>query len=173
MVISGCEASAPASDFTLEPGTSHAQSLLPMPLKSEPGLVPGILLSDLSIVENGTGKRTIVGCFDQMAFPKFPATYGPIWITAWITNLVGTLAEMELTCRDQEKSGHVLHSANVKIQFQSETPFDTTSTIAFSTPIKQITFPGKGIYTVMVLLNGEEAGHRDFNVLEPQPKPNP
>ncbi|HEX7516511.1 MAG TPA: hypothetical protein VF345_04415, partial [Chthoniobacterales bacterium] len=92
------------------------------------------------------------------------------WVTAWIANLVGTLSEMELTCRIQEKSGHVIFSSATKIQFPNEASFDNTTTMAFSTPIEGIAFPRNGIYTIVVLINGEEAGKRDFNVREDPPK---
>jgi hypothetical protein len=38
--------------------------------------------------------------------------------------------------------------------------------MAFSVPVPLITFPTPGTYTVLVLLNGEEAGKRDINVLQ-------
>ena len=57
MEIRGCQEIAGATHFPLEAGTGHAQTLSPMPLKSEPGVIPGILLSDLSIVEHGNTKE--------------------------------------------------------------------------------------------------------------------
>jgi hypothetical protein len=163
----------PKAHFPLEAGINPAQSSLPMPLKSEPVAISAILLSDSSIVEQGTQKRSVIGCFEQISLPKLPSPYGRFWVTAWISNIVGTLSEMTLTTRIQEKSGHVVFSSGTKIQFPRETSFDNTVTLAFSTPIDGITFPRTGIYTIVVLLNGEEVGKRDFNVLEQQPNPNP
>lgn len=141
-----------------------------MPLKSEPAVVPGILMSDLSIVEHGTQKRSIVGCFDQFIFPQFPVTLGRFWVTAWISNLAGTLTALELTCRIQKKA-HVVFSSSTNMQFPQETALDPTNTLALSTPVDGIVFPGAGVYTIILLLNDDEVGKRDFHVKQaPQPQ---
>ena len=142
-----------------------------MALKSEPSVIYAILMSDVSLVEQGTQKRSLVGCFDQILVPSFPGRYSGFWVTAWIANIVGTLTEMELTCRIQEKSGgHVVFSSSTKVEFQGEHAFNNTNTIAFNTAVQNIVFPRGGIYTIVILLNGEETGVRDFNVITP-PKP--
>jgi hypothetical protein len=138
---------------------------IPMALKSEPTVISGILMSDLSTIEQGTQKRSVIGCFDQFVFPQFPVQIGRFWITGWFTNLAGTLSQMELTTRIQEKgSGHVVFSSSTNVQFPSETPFDQENTLALSTPIVGIVFQKAGIYTIVLLLNGEEVGKRDFHV---------
>ena len=145
----------------------------PMPLESEPTIVPGILLSDLAIVEIGTGKRSVIGSFDQFAFPQFPATYGRFFVTAWIANVAGTFSELELTCRVEEKgSAHVVFSISTNLKFPAETTFDRSVIMALSTPVAGIVFPKPGLYTIVLLLNGEEVGKRDFNVAQ-APKPSP
>jgi hypothetical protein len=143
-----------------------------MPLKSEPAVISAILLSDVSIIELGSQKRSVIGCFDQILVPKFPGGFPRFWITTWISNIVGTLSEMEVTCRLQDKSGHAVYSTTTKAQFPAETAFDNTATIGFSTPIENIVFARPGVYTIVILLNGEETGKRDFNVKEEPPKAN-
>ena len=144
---------------------SSLLKFLSMALKSEPVVIPGILMSDLSIIEHGTSKRSVVGIFDQFAFSQFPITIARFWITAWITNLAGTLSEMELTTRIQEKgSAHVVFSSSTNVQFPSETALDPTNTSALSTPVIGITFQKPGIYTIVLLLNGDEIGKRDIHV---------
>jgi hypothetical protein len=146
-----------------------------MPLKSEPSVVPGILLSDVSIVEAGSNKRSIVGCFDQFEFPQFPAVYGRFFVTAWISNMVGTLSELELTCRLEAKgSGHVVFSNSIHVPFPAEQTFDGTNTAATSMAIQGVVFQKPGTYTLVLLLNGATAGERDFIVrLVQQPPPTP
>ena len=130
-----------------------------MPLKSEPTIVPGILLSDLSIVEGGTNKRTIVGSFDQFAFPQFPATYGRFFVTAWIANLAGTVSQLELTLRVEEKgSAHVMFSTSTKLNFPSPQTFDQTTVMALAVPVMGVVFQRPGLYTIVLLVDGEEAG---------------
>lgn len=136
-----------------------------MAIQSEPAVISGILMSDVSIVEQGTGKRSIIGCFEQFVFPQFPVQIGRFWITAWITNLAGALSEMELTARIEEKgSAHVVFSRSTTVQFPAETPLDPTNTMALSTPVAGIVFPKPGVYTILLLLNGEEVGKRDVQV---------
>ena len=143
-----------------------------MPLKSEPTIVPGILLSDLSIVEGGTNKRTIVCSFDQFAFPQFPATYGRFFVTAWIANLAGTVSQLELTLRVEEKgSAHVMFSTSTKLNFPSPQTFDQTTVMALAVPVMGVVFQRPGLYTIVLLVDGEEAGRCDFNVISAAPNP--
>jgi hypothetical protein len=136
-----------------------------MPLQSEPTVIPGILLSDLSIVEHGTNKRTIVGCFDHLMFPQFPATYGRFFVTTWIANLAGSVSQIELTCQIEEKiSGHVMFSTASTLNFETPHTFEQTQVVALGVPVLGIVFQKAGLYTVIMLLNGEEVGRRDFNV---------
>jgi hypothetical protein len=138
-----------------------------MPLESEPSVIPGIFLSDLSIVEQGTQKRSLVGCFDQFAFAQFPASYPRFFITVWVTNIEGALIEIDLTTRIEQKgSAHVVFSSSTKIQLTEERRFDRTDIIAFSVAVPAITFPAPGMHTVLILLNGEDAGRRDVNVVQ-------
>jgi hypothetical protein len=145
-----------------------------MALESEPTVLPAILLSDLSIVEHGTGKRSIVGCFDQLAFPQFPVQLGRFFVTAWLSNLEGKVSSMELTCRIEEKaSAHVVFSSSTTIQFGAEHQFARDNIMALATPIQGALFQKPGVYTILLLLNGEESGKRDFNVLQaPKPQAN-
>ncbi len=143
--------------------------LNPMPLKSEPSVLPGILLSDVSIVEAGSNKRSIVGCFDQFEFPQFPAAYGRFFVTSWISNMVGTLSEIELTCRLEAKgSGHVVFSNSNRVVFPAEQTFDGKTIAATSIAVQGVVFQQPGTYTIVLLLNGDKVGERDFLVRFPQ-----
>ena len=156
-----------SEDFPLETGIFLAQNPSAMPIESEPSVLPCILLSDLSIVEQGTQKRSLVGCFDQFAFPQFPATYLRFFITFWVTNIEGVVSELDLTTRiEQTGSAHVVFSSSVKLPLGEEKRFARTEIMAFSVPVPGITFPTPGTYRVLILLNGDEVGKRDINVLQ-------
>ena len=143
-----------------------------MPLKSEPSVVPAILLSDVSIVEQRTNKRSVVGTFEQFMFPAFPAAYGQFFVTAWVSNLIGTLSELELTLRIEEKaSAHVIFSNSNRVEFKPERTFDQSTTLATSMLVQGAVFPRAATYTVVLLLNGEKIGERDFNVRLVPPSP--
>ena len=145
-----------------------------MSLDSEPSVVPAIVLSDLTIVEQGTGKRSIIGAFDELKFPQFPARVGRFFVNAWVSNIEGTLTEVDLTTLIKARtSGHVVFSSSGKIAFGKEQKFERVVVLAVSTAVIGATFPNPNIYSVVLLLNGEEAGSRDFNVIQvskPQPK---
>lgn len=138
-----------------------------MALESEPSVVPGIFLSDQSIVEQGTSKRSLVGCFDQFVFPQFPANFPRFFITTWVTNIEGMVSELDLTARIEQKgSVHVVFSTSLKIGLDHEKQFERNQIVAFAVPVPMITFPTPGIYTVVIFFNGEEVGKRDINVLQ-------
>jgi hypothetical protein len=168
--------SAPAAGQTgksVDGSPVKAQTATPtlhaMPLKSEGAVVPGILISDVSIVEHGTGKRSIVGCFDQFIFPQFPATYGRFWVTIWISNLVGTLSELNFTCRIQQQgTGHVIFSNAGTLKFPAEQTFERSGVFAAAMMVQGAVFPQPGTYTIVILLNDQEVGSRDFLVILPQ-----
>jgi len=148
-------------------GTVPAQTSCLMALESEPSVLPAIFLSDNSITEQGTQKRSLIGCFDQFSFPQFPAKYPRFFITVWVTNIEGTLTKIDLTTRIQDqKSAHVVFSSSIKAELNEEKKFERDNILAFSIPVPEITFPTQGDYTVVILLNGEEAGKRDIKVLE-------
>jgi len=65
----------PGPILLLRQASSLVKVLLLMAIESEPTVLPSIFLSDLSIVEHGTQKRSLVGCFDKFTFPLFPANY--------------------------------------------------------------------------------------------------
>ncbi len=133
--------------------------------EAEPTVISAIILSDLAIVEQGTQKRSLVGCFDRFAFHQFPARYGRFFITASITNIEGKFSKLELTCRI-EKRGHVVFSTSTTIQFQPEKQFTRDEIAGLSVGVAQVTFTEPGTYTVLVLLDGDEVGKRDFAVIQ-------
>jgi hypothetical protein len=134
--------------------------------EAEPSVISAILLSDMSILEQGTQKRSLIGCFDRFAFHQFPARYGLFFITAAITNVEGTFTKLELTYRI-EKKGHVVFSNSTTIQFEpSPKTYARDEVMGLSVPVPGITFPEPGVYTVLVLLDGDEIGKRDFGVVQ-------
>jgi hypothetical protein len=133
--------------------------------EAEPSVISAILLSDLSIVEQGTQKRSLIGCFDRFAFHQFPARYGTFFITASITNVEGKFSKLEVTYRI-EKKGHVVFSNSARIQFEPEKQFARDEIFGLSVAVQGIAFPDPGTYTALVLLDGDEVGKRDFLVIE-------
>ena len=114
------------------------------------------------IVEQGTQKRSVIGIFDRLGFPQFPATYGMICITVWLTNIEGTMSELEVTARiELSDSAHVIFSSSVKLGFE-ERRFQRDGVIGLTIPAVNVAFPNPGKYTVKILLNGQDAGSARF-----------
>src|SRR2546421_5969899 len=121
----------------------------------------------MSIFEQRSHKRSLVGCFVQSAFTQFPATYLRFFLTLRLSNFGGTVRGLDLTTRiEQTGSAHVVFSSSIKLPLGEERRFARTEIMAFSVPVPGITFPTPGTYRVLILLNGDEVGKRDINVLQ-------
>jgi hypothetical protein len=94
-------------------------------------------------VEQGTQKRSIIGCFEQFAFAQFPASYSRFFITFWITNAQGTVTDLEITTRIQQKgSAHVIFSNSVKVDFGGEKKISREDHMALSLPVPRRNLAG-------------------------------
>jgi hypothetical protein len=70
-----------------------------------------------------------------------------------------------------QQSPTAMPSAGPPVQFQQETAFDSPAVVGFATPAHNVLFPRPRIYSILILLKGEEVGRRDFNIAH-QPRPN-
>jgi hypothetical protein len=125
-----------------------------------------IILSDLVVIEQGTGKPSMIGSFDRFTVPQVPFRIGRFFATVGVTNLRGPFTELNITVRvEVPDSGHVVLSASQKIEFQGPQPgiFPST-TVNFAIPIIGATFPQAGLYAVVALLNNDEIGRRYVEV---------
>ncbi|MCP5517644.1 MAG: hypothetical protein H7A45_10370 [Verrucomicrobiales bacterium] len=121
-----------------------------------------IILSDHVIREEGTGKLSFIGVFDNYTLPKFPFLTPPLVITPMLTNVDEKEGEMRLTVRIEDpETGHVLVSASTRVQFQHHTR-GTLFAIPVSTP--PFAFPKPGNFKIVVLANNENVGARELIV---------
>lgn len=134
-------------------------------MKSDPCVV-GIMLSDMVLKEQGTGKTSLINCFSIFNADKFPFVTSPFFITPFITNLEGKPREINITVRIEEpKSGHVLGSANGRLQAAEDAP-PLTRDAMIELPFRfQLRLANPGKYDVHVLLDKESLGHRSFLVV--------
>jgi hypothetical protein len=133
-----------------------------------------IVLSDLVICEMGTGKNSLIGCFNNYNFPRFPAAPPPYFITAALTNLDPTVKSFDVTARIEDPSnGMVLTSVGAHIQLRE--PILLTKEAIFEVPIPGMpfVFHKPGNYWVIVLVNNVEAGKRSLTVNSVNALPNP
>src|SRR5260370_35606007 len=106
-------------------------------MEPEPALSPLIVLSDLVIIEQGTGKISLIGGFDRFTVPQVPFRTARFFATVGITNLRGAFTEFNVTVRiGLPESGHVILSPRQKVEFAGAPPRSTPSTsVDFAIPI--------------------------------------
>jgi hypothetical protein len=135
-------------------------------VNSEPTLVAGILLSDMVIREQGSGKLSLIGCFNAFNAARFPFITPPFFVTAFIANLRGKISEADITARiEARNSGHVLQSVAGHIQFQTNTPpLPADFMLEMPFPVAPFKIDNAGVYSVVILMNNEKLGERTFSV---------
>lgn len=134
-------------------------------MEIEPTIPPNIIFSDGVIREDGTGKFTLVGTFDQFNPPGFPFQPAPFFVTVCFSNFRGKLSGFKIAIRLEEKSsGYVVASAGGEIGSTKDLKPTDTIQVPF-----QLTgnFHSHGLYTVVVLAGSEQIGSRDFVVNPP------
>jgi len=129
----------------------------------EPALGQGVILCDNFIREEGSGKLSFLGSFQNFNFSQFPAISPPFCVVALITNLSGQLEKLTVTVRVEDpRSGHVINSSSIEIGFKKGLEKDEIFEIPFRIAPSQ--FHTTGIYQLVVLINNERLGHKDFRV---------
>ena len=133
----------------------------------EPVLIDSIILSDSVIREQGTNKISLIGCFNQFNVKKFPFNTPPFYITTCITNLKGKITGVinVTAIIEQPQSGHVLASVPGRLQFAEGSP-PIPNNMIFEIPFPVVPFriPAAGIYSIKILFNKQELGHRPLTV---------
>jgi hypothetical protein len=137
---------------------------------SEPALLPAIIFCDQVIKEDGTGKLSLIGCFQGFVFKAFPARKGRFFVVVAVTNLRGQLKELNVTVRIEDpKSGHVLSSSGGHLQFtgrEGEVPtLQPSMVLELPIPMTNVTFPQAGTYSAVVLVDNELLDRRNFGVV--------
>src|ERR1035437_7465817 len=129
----------------------------------EPALATGMVFSDSVIREQGTGKNTLIGCFQQYNLPQFPFQVPPFFITAFLTNLTSEVTSLDVPARiENPQNGVVLASSAVKVAFQK--PTDRNEITEICLPVFNLAFHAAGLYKAVILVNNEKVGERNIFV---------
>jgi hypothetical protein len=131
-----------------------------MEMENEPVVIPAILLSDGVIREAGTGKLSYIGVFSQWNVPQLPFLVAPFFITAHVANFRHGGREVPVTLRIEKPDGHALWSVEGKVGFP-EKDLPAGLIVELPTPVVGLQIGEAGRYTVRVLIDGDEVGHRD------------
>jgi len=134
-------------------------------ITSDPKIV-GIMLSDSVIVEQGTGKLSLLNCFSGFNAERFPFVTPHFFISVFVTNLEGKPDEINMTVRiESPRNGHVYASASITMRPTSPDSEPLVRTDVLSLPFRiQASLPNAGIYNACVLLNNQPVDQRSFRV---------
>jgi hypothetical protein len=126
----------------------------------------GIMLSDSAIREMGTGKVSYIGSFHQYQSPAFPLAVPPFVVTPILTNIRGKIEKpIAIGVRIEDpKTGLILANTVGNLAVQPEYTFVGSEVLDVSFPIPPLVFQSAGIYTVIVMVDGEKIGSRPLPV---------
>jgi hypothetical protein len=132
--------------------------------QSEPVCV-SIIFSDLIIREEGTGKNSLIGTFNNFNMPGFPYPSPPHFVTVQVTNLASNTKEFDLVVRLEDgTNGMILTSVGGHLKLPEVMNLTRESVLEIPLFVAPFIVPKAGHFKVLVLLNNLEAGHRPFSV---------
>ena len=115
-----------------------------------------IVLSDLVIREHGTGKVSLIGCFNVFNAPKYPFNAPPFFVTVFITRLRGEVPTLDVALRLENTVGQVFCSTGAHMEPQTDSVLPAGAVIEIPIPMARAMIPQPGSYRIVALLNGEE-----------------
>jgi len=135
-------------------------------MSSDP-VILGIILSDSVIREWGTGKLSLIGCFNAYNVPGFPFQVPPFVTTIILTNFKGKLTKPKnVTARIEDPTNSIV-LANISGQINAPPEYDFTGAEVLEMAFPMMPFPiyHAGPYSVDVLIDGEKVGSRNIMVV--------
>ena len=78
-------------------------------------VAPRIILSDRVIREEGTGKLSLIGCFDGFVGQSFPFQSIPFFVTVTLTNIRSFPKQLDIVVRIETPAGHVMASSQAQV----------------------------------------------------------
>jgi hypothetical protein len=134
-------------------------------MSSDP-VILGIILSDTVIREWGTGKLSLIGCFNLYNLPSCPFQVPPLFATVMITNFKGRFAKPKTVTVRVEDPNDSCVLANISGQVNAAPDHDFTGSevIEMVFPIFPFVIPHAGVYAIDVLIDREKVGSRNIIV---------
>ena len=115
-----------------------------------------LLLADKVIVENN-GKKGLIGVFNRFRFPSFPANSPSWFIFLTVSNLCGKHSfSINLTLDEAQ-----IVVLPIGGEFQSE---DINAEIELILPVRMVSFPKAGTYTLTVNIDGKQLASKVLKV---------
>jgi hypothetical protein len=114
-------------------------------------------LCDYVIIEEGTGKASLIGCFDKLALPRFPSQPRAFFLAAELTGGHGQArVGVRIARPDSDETIKLTHG---DVYFR-----DRLFVVRYSTRVMNLSFPVPGRYAVHLLVDGELAAQRILEV---------
>lgn len=127
--------------------------------------VKAILICDQIIHESGSNKKSLIGIFEEIHLPKFPARYPRIAVYVNLTDAHGKYA-LELRLLGTQDGTQLGAGKTPEVEIDSP-----LRTCEFALQIQNLQFPKPGKYEFHVLANGELLATKTFTVREAKMPP--
>jgi hypothetical protein len=110
-------------------------------------------LCDYVLIEEGTGKASLIGCFDKLAVPDFPSPPQSFFVAAELTGGRG-IARVEVRIARPD-TDHPIGWARADVRFR-----DPLFVVRYRTRVTGCVFPVPGRYAISLEIDGELTGQR-------------
>jgi len=128
-------------------------------------VAPRIILSDRVIREDGTGKLSLIGCFDAFISQDFPFQSVPFFASVAITNITGFPKQLNIVLRIETPEGHVVASSQVQLTKKPDAPqIPRHGVIDVIFPFATVRFDSPGVFDLICLVSNEVIAKRQFEV---------
>jgi hypothetical protein len=118
-----------------------------------PPVVLSMALCDYVIVEEGTAKASLIGCFDSVVVPTFPSPPRDFSFAAELTGAHGRgRVSLDIRRPDSDES---IWWTYADVYFR-----DRLFVVRYRTRVTDCSFPVAGRYAVMLFVDGELVGQR-------------
>jgi hypothetical protein len=149
---------------------------LPYNMPGEP-VLSLIVFCDSVIVEQGSGKNSLIGTFPSLASPQFPFLLQRFFVHVSVTNIVPTPTPVSIVVNLKAASGAVLGSVGfppITIPALKNQPIPAGGmNINLNVPFQNVAFPAPGTYECEVLWDGELIGNRKLEIVQAIQQINP
>lgn len=135
-----------------------------MPIKP---ILKAMLLCDMTIVEDGTRKRSLIGLFDRIQAAQFPTVHSTMSVYVQFRELEGTF-DFTLELFDLER-GAVMNRAAVR-GFRVE---DRSRDCELVFNLLSVRFERPGEYEFRIYVNDQIFGQKSFKLTAAKPEGGP
>jgi hypothetical protein len=131
----------------------------------EPALCSGLVMCEKVIREAGTGKYTLINCFNNFNTMGFPLQSIPFYVFVMLTNCKGTFESINVTLRiENPKTGQVFFSSVGNVKLVSGANLQGSEILEIPFQVTPFLIPEAGLYLLVVLVDNENIGKRSFTV---------